>query len=200
VIRFNDAKADARGRLWIGSMHTGRQTGASLYRLDLDDRSEAGGALAEIVSGVTVSNGLGWSADGRLMYYVDTPTLRVDVFDYEPATGEATGRRPLVDVSDTGGRPDGLTVDAEGCLWVALARGGAIHRYTPDGRLDTVVPLPVSWPTSCAFGGPELRDLYVTTASEPLSDAARAAEPLAGRLLRLRPGVRGTATVPVAGV
>ncbi|MBO0803194.1 MAG: SMP-30/gluconolactonase/LRE family protein [Nocardiopsaceae bacterium] len=210
AIRFNDAKADPRGRLWIGSMHTARKPGtATLYRLDpgTPGTSNTAGTpgtpepvLTAVIDGVTISNGLGWSPDGRAMYYIDTPTLRVDVLDYDLATASAANRRPLVDVSDTGGRPDGLTVDADGCVWVALIGGGALHRYTPDGRLDTAVPLPVSHPTSCAFGGPGLRELFVTTASEPLSQTELRSQPLAGRLLRLRPGPAGLVPALVTGM
>lgn len=185
-IRCNDGKCDPAGRLWIGTMHTARRPRtARLYRLD------PGGVLTKVLDGVTVSNGIGWSPDGHTLYYVDTPTLGIDRFDHDPATGAITGRRRFADLADSGGRPDGLTVDAAGCVWVALFAGGALRRYTPAGELDTVVPLPVSHPTSCAFGGTGLTDLYVTTASAPLSPADLAEQPLAGRLLRLRPPVAG---------
>ncbi len=185
-IRFNDGKCAPNGRLWVGTMHTRRQPGtAHLYRLD------PGATLTPVLSGVTVSNGLGWSPDGRTLYYVDTPTLAIDRFDHDPLTGALTARRCFADLADSGGRPDGLTVDAAGGVWVALFAGGALRRYTPAGELDTIVPVPVSHPTSCAFGGAGLDDLYVTTAREPLSPAARSAQPLAGRLLRLRPPVPG---------
>jgi sugar lactone lactonase YvrE len=191
-VRFNDAGCDPCGRVWIGTM--GAPGEAALYRLD------AGRVLTQVLAGVTLSNGLGWSPDGTRLYYADTETERVDVFDYDLGTGTASGRRPLADLADAPGRPDGLTVDSDGGVWVAMARGGAVRRYHPDGRLDRVIPLPVSRPTSCAFGGPDLVDLYVTTASERLSDAERAAQPLAGRLLRLRPGRTGIAPVPLANV
>lgn len=190
-MRFNDGGCDPRGRLLIGTMHLDKEPGtAALYRLDED--------LVPVATGATVSNGLGWSPDGTRLYYADSPTLRVDVFDYDPGTGVPTGRRVLADVSDSGGRPDGLTVDAEGCIWVAMILGGEIRRYTPDGALDRVVALPVSHPTSVAFGGPDLTQLFVTTGWEPLSEAERAAQPLAGRLLRLDPGVRGLPSPPLA--
>lgn len=193
ALRFNDAACDPRGRVWVGSMHTGGTAAAgALYRLD------PGGVLTEVIAGVTISNGLGWSPGSSRLYYVDTPTRRVDVLDYDIETGAVSGRRTFADLAGAGGQPDGLTVDAEGCVWVALIGGGALHRYGPDGRLDTVLPLPVSHPTSCAFGGPDLADLYVTTASEPLTAAERAGQPLAGRLLRLRPGATGISPVPVA--
>lgn len=185
-VRFNDASVDPAGRVWVGSMHTGETDPAGeLYRLD------PGGVLTTVLKGVTVSNGIGWSPDGTRMYYVDSPTRRVDVFDYDPATGEAYQRRAFADLSGAAGVPDGLTVDADGCVWVVIHGGGALHRLAPDGTADAVVELPVAAPTSLAFGGPGLSDLYVTTASRGLSEAERAAQPLAGRLLRLRPGPVG---------
>ncbi|MQA07340.1 MAG: SMP-30/gluconolactonase/LRE family protein [Pseudonocardiaceae bacterium] len=192
AIRFNDGKCDPRGRLWIGTMNTDRARGtAALYRLDA-------GELVTVLEGVTISNGLGWSPDGRTMYYADTPTLRVDAFDYDPETGELSGRRPFVDLDGQGGRPDGLTVDTDGGVWIALVGGGALHRYLPDGKLDAVVSLPVTHPTSCAFGGPELAELYVTTSRALVPEDERAAQPLAGRLFRLATGATGFAVAPVA--
>jgi sugar lactone lactonase YvrE len=185
-VRFNDASVDPAGRVWVGSMDTAeKEPLGALYRLD------PGGMLTPVVTGVTVSNGLGWSPDGTRMYYADSPTRRIDAFDYVPATGEAFRRQALADLSGAEGVPDGLTVDADGCVWVAMWGGGALRRFTPDGQQDAVVPLPVSQPTSCAFGGPGMSELYVTTASIDLTDAERAAQPLAGRLLRLRPGPVG---------
>lgn len=185
-VRFNDAGVDPAGRVWVGSMDTEESEPlGELYRLDVT------GALTTIVKGVTVSNGLAWSPDGTRLYYVDSPTKRVDVFDYDPATGAAAGRRAFADLSEFDGVPDGLTVDADGCVWVVINGGGALCRLAPDGTQDAVVPLPVSNPTSCAFGGPGMTDLYVTTASIGLTDAELKDQPLAGRLLRLRPGPVG---------
>ncbi len=185
-IRFNDASVDPAGRVWVGSMHTGETEPVGvLYRLD------PGRVLTPVVTGVTVSNGLGWSPDGSRMYYADSPMRRVDVFDYDPATGEASGRRVFADLSRADGVPDGLTVDLDGCVWVAMWGGGVLRRFTPGGQQDAVLPVPVSRPTSCAFGGADLTELYVTTASIGLTGAERAAEPLAGCLLRLRPGPSG---------
>jgi sugar lactone lactonase YvrE len=185
-IRFNDASVDPAGRVWVGSMHTGETEPLGvLYRLD------PGRTLTPVLKGVTVSNGLGWSPDGSRMYYADSPMRRIDMFDYDPATGEAFQRRVFADLSGAAGVPDGLTVDVDGCVWVAMWGGGALRRITPSGRQAWVLPVPVSRPTSCAFGGPDMAELYVTTASIGLSEAERAAEPLAGRLLRLRPGPVG---------
>lgn len=186
AVRFNDAGVDPAGRVWVGSMHTGEsQPLGELYRLD------GAGTATTVVKGVTVSNGLSWSPDGARLYYADSPTKRVDVFDYDPATGEAAGRRVFADLSAFDGVPDGLTVDADGCVWVAIWGGGVLRRFAPDGSQDAVVGVPVSQPTSCAFGGPGMTDLYVTTAKVGLTGGELAAQPLAGRLLRLRPGPVG---------
>ena len=185
-IRFNDASVDPAGRVWVGSMHTDEaEPLGELYRLN------AGSVLTTVVKGVTVSNGLGWSPDGSRMYYADSPMRRVDMFDYDPATGEAFQRRVFADLSAFDGVPDGLTVDADGCVWVAIWGGGVLRRFAPDGTQDAVIQVPVSQPTSCAFGGPGMTDLYVTTASVGLGEAELKAQPLAGRLLRLHPGPVG---------
>ena len=185
-VRFNDASVDPAGRVWVGSMDIKeKEPLGTLYRLD------TGGTLTPVVKGATVSNGIGWSPDGTRMYYNDSPLRRIDMFDYDQATGEAFGGRMFADLSGADGFPDGLTVDADGYVWVAMFAGGALRRFTPAGHQDAVLPLPVSQPTSCAFGGPGMADLFVTTAYRDLSEAQRAAQPLAGRLLRLRPGPIG---------
>jgi sugar lactone lactonase YvrE len=125
------------------------------------------------------------------MFYADSATGRVDVFDFDRGQGAIENRRPFVRIPCECGMPDGLTLDSEEFVWVALWRGGAVHRYAPDGTLDAVVRLPVTCPTSCAFGGRELRDLYVTTATIALTDAERSAQSFAGALFRCRPGVAG---------
>lgn len=154
--RGNDGKADPWGRFWAGTMVEGPGTGAALYRLDPD------GSLHTMVTGVACSNGLGWSPDGRTMYYVDTPTHGVDAFDHDPSTGAISGRRRLATVDR--GMPDGLTVDAEGCVWVALWDGWGLHRYSPSGQLLSTVDVPAQRVTSCAFGGADLSTLYITSA------------------------------------
>lgn len=185
-VRFNDAAVDPAGRVWVGSMHVDEtEPLGELYRLD------AGGVLTTVLKGVTVSNGLGWSPDGTQMYYADSPVRRIDVLDYDPAVGEAFKRRVFADLSTFDGMPDGLTVDADGYVWVAMWGGGVLRRFAPDGTQDAVLPVPVSQPTSCAFGGPGLGDLYVTSARVGLTEDELGAQPLAGRLLRLRPGPVG---------
>ncbi|MEV6999607.1 SMP-30/gluconolactonase/LRE family protein [Streptomyces sp. NPDC093982] len=155
--RANDAAVAPDGSLWAGTMRYDEAAGGgTLSRI-------TGEASVEVVlDDVAVSNGTGWSPDGRLMYYIDSPTRRVDVFDF--ADGRPVNRRPLVEIEDGAGFPDGLTVDAEGCVWVALWDGAAVRRYTPAGELDRVVPLPVPRVTACTFAGPGLTDLYITTA------------------------------------
>jgi sugar lactone lactonase YvrE len=185
-VRFNDAAVDPAGRVWVGSMHVDESEPlGELYRLD------AGGVLTTVVKGVTVSNGMGWSPDATRMYYVDSPMRRIDVFDYDPAAGEAFQRRVFADLSAFDGVPDGLTVDADGYVWVAMWGGGVLRRFGPGGDQDAVVEVPASRPTSCAFGGPGMSDLYVTTAKVGLSEAELRDQPLAGRLLRLHPGPVG---------
>ena len=156
--RMNDGKCDPAGRFWAGTMALDETPEAgSLYRLD------RGGSVHTILSDVTISNGLDWSADALTMYYVDSPTRRIDMFDFDLASGAAANRRTFVQIPHQHGIPDGLTVDAEGCVWVALWRGAAVHRYTPYGLLDTIVLVPTACPTSCAFGGAAAKDLYITT-------------------------------------
>lgn len=192
--RLNDAKSDPAGRLWAGTMtmSEARPDGA-LYRIDGE------GVTERVVSGLTVSNGLDWSPDATRMYLNDSPTRRVDVFDHDPATGAVSGRRPFARIEPDGGFPDGLTVDAEGGVWVALFAGGQVRRYSPEGTLDAVVPLPVSNVTSLTFGGPDHAELFVTTAKHHLDPAQRAAQPLAGAVFVLRPGVRGRPAGRFAG-
>jgi len=185
-LRMNDGKCDPAGRFWAGTMALDERAGAgALYRLDPD------GVVSTILSSVTISNGLDWSADGRRMFFIDSPTQRIDVFDFDPARGTIANRRPFVQIAPDAGMPDGLTVDAEEHVWVSLWGGGAVHRYRPDGSLDAAVGLPVAFPTSCVFGGADLRDLYITTAAVRLSAEERARQPAAGGVFRCRPGPAG---------
>jgi sugar lactone lactonase YvrE len=180
-LRSNDAKADPAGRLWLGTMAYDQTPGAgALYRLD-----PGAAGPTRVLGGVTISNGLGWSLDATTMYYVDTPTGRIDRFDYDLATGEATGRRPFAEVDRaTDGSPDGLCVDAAGGVWVAFFDGAAVRRYTPDGALERTVRLPTPQVTSCAFAGAGFDLLVITTAADgrPATDTA------AGRTYAYRPG------------
>jgi sugar lactone lactonase YvrE len=184
--RMNDGACDPAGRFWAGTMALDEAAGkGGLYRLDADL------TVHTMLTGVTISNGIDWTEDGRRMYYVDSPTRRIDVFDFDGKGGAIANRRLFAAIPAGAGIPDGLTVDADGFVWLALWGGAALHRYAPDGRLERTVPLPVSHPTSCAFGGAALDELYVTSARRPLSAEERKKEPAAGGLLRLRPGVKG---------
>ena len=188
-IRMNEGGCDPDGRFYCGSMAYDRTPGAgSVWRLDPDLSVEV------VLEGVTISNGLEWTPDDTKAYYVDTPTRRIDIFDYDFGSG-LTNRRPFVEIPGPG-RPDGLTVDAEGGVWVALYRGSAVHRYTPEGNLDEVIELPVSQVTACTFGGADLDQLYITTSREGLD---REAEPAAGSLFLAAVGVRGRPVREFAG-
>ena len=180
-VRMNDGACDSAGRFFAGTMADDEAPDqGTLYRLDPDH------SIATIIAGVTISNGIGWGPDGATMYYIDSPTRRVDVLDYDPATGEISGRRPFAGLDAGDAVPDGLAVDAEGGVWVALWDGGAVLRFGPDGRLRQSLELPVPRVTSCAFGGPDLATLYITTAAGPGSSG--------GELFSVRPGVAGLVT------
>jgi sugar lactone lactonase YvrE len=179
--RMNDGKCDRQGRFWAGTMSERHEPGAgSLYRLD------RGGSVARVLEGVTISNGLDWSPDDTTMYYVDSLAGSLDAFDFDAQSGEVTRRRRLVEIDRSLGLADGIAVDVDGCIWVALHSGGAVHRYSPSGALLARLELPVAIVTSCAFGGSDLRDLYITTAVRP-----DAAEKLAGAVFRYSTGVQG---------
>jgi sugar lactone lactonase YvrE len=184
--RMNDGYVDARGRFWAGTMGMGgrRECGA-LYRLDPD------GTVTCHVTAVSISNGIDWTIDGRRMYHVDTVPSRIDLFDFDEAAGTLSNRRVFATLPESSGYPDGLIVDAEDHLWVALWEGGALRRYRADGSIERTIELPVSLVTKCAFGGADLSDLYITTAWIELDEAGRAREPQAGGVFRCRPGVRG---------
>ncbi|MFB8758420.1 SMP-30/gluconolactonase/LRE family protein [Streptomyces nigra] len=186
--RANDAAVAPDGSLWAGTMRYDEAPGGgTLSRITGDGTTEV------VLDDVTVSNGTGWSPDGRLLYYIDTPTRRVDVFDHDG--GRVTNRRTFAEIEDGAGYPDGLTVDAEGAVWVALWDGSAVRRYTPDGALDRVIAFPVPRVTACAFGGPGLTDLYVTTARVGLDTAP----PLAGSLFVVPGAGKGQAQAAFAG-
>jgi sugar lactone lactonase YvrE len=184
--RMNDGYVDAQGRFWAGTMGMGglRERGA-LYRLDTD------GTVRRMLANVSIANGLDWSPDGRTFYFTDLALSRIDCYDFEPAAGAISNGRLFVEIPLDCGYPDGLIVDADGFVWVGLWEGGALHRYAPDGRLDRIIPVPASQTTKCAFGGPDLDDLYITTGWIGLDKAGRAAQPVAGGLFRVKPGVRG---------
>lgn len=184
--RMNDGKCDAVGRFWAGTMdYDLTPNAAALYRLDPDH------SVTKVLDEVTLSNGLGWSPDGSTMYYIDSTTYAVDAFDFDVESGTITSRRRIVEIAEEAGMPDGMTVDAEGFIWVALWGGWAVRRYSPAGELDAVVNLRVGQITSCAFGGPDLHDLYITSAVFGLSEDHLRDQPHAGGLFRCRPGIKG---------
>jgi sugar lactone lactonase YvrE len=190
MVRMNDGGCDPQGRFYCGTMAYDATPGAGrLYQLDAQRR------VRVALDDVTVSNGLVWSPDGQKVYYVDTATQRVDTFDFDPRDGAFHDRRIVVEIEPALGGPDGMAIDAEGGLWVALWDGAAVHRYTMDGQLDAVLDLPTPRVTACTFGGPDLADLYITTSRLGLDDS----DPAAGALFVARPGVRGELPLAYAG-
>jgi sugar lactone lactonase YvrE len=185
---MNDGKCDPEGRFGAGSTTISETPGAgTLYRLTPDQTVEI------VLPGVTLSNGLDWSPDGRVIYYIDIALHRIDTFRYGH-DGHVSGRQPSVEIPRTAGMPDGLTVDADGHIWVALWDGSALRRYSPHGVLEEKVPLPVSQVTSCAFGGPDWEELFITGASWGLDADRLRGEPHAGAIFAMRPAVGGLPT------
>lgn len=194
--RFNDGKCDRHGRFWAGTMHFAglpREPKGFLYRFEADFRH------FRRESGIRTSNGIGWSPDNRIMYYTDTRVGRIYAYDYDLATGENANRRDFAVVDEATGRPDGLTVDAEGCVWSANWGGARVLRYRPDGTIDRVVETPVRQPTSVMIGGPDLKTLYITSSWDGLDESARAAQPLAGHVFALEIDVPGLPEPRFAG-
>jgi sugar lactone lactonase YvrE len=190
--RFNDGRCDRAGRFWVGSMSDVRRDPVgSLYRLDANLECTA------LRNAIIIPNGLAWSPDGRTMYFADTNRHTIWAWDYDPASGAATRERVFVDTGT--GRPDGSCVDADGCLWNAEYGGWRLVRYTPSGKADRTVELPVANLTCCCFGGSNLDILYVTSARQRMSSGDLAAQPLAGSVLALRVGVQGLPESRFAG-
>jgi sugar lactone lactonase YvrE len=192
--RPNDARCDRAGRYWCGTMEDyGENARGTLYRIDTDRH------LVAVDGPFFVPNSICFTPDGSRMFFTDTRRGDILVFDYDTATGTRSKPRVLLAATGAPGRPDGSTVDAEGCLWNARYGGSCVVRVTPDGRLDRRVDLPVSQPTSCAFGGARHDELYVTSAAQRLTPEQRAQQPAAGSILVLRPGVTGVADSPFDG-
>ncbi len=190
LVRLNEGACDPDGRFYCGSMAYDREPGAgAVYRLDPD------GTSRPVISDVTISNGLDWSPDGGSAYFVDTETYRIDVFDYDRDAG-LTSRRGFAQIEPGDGRPDGLTVDSLGGVWVALNRGSCVRRYSEAGVIDVVVDVPVRKVTACTFGGDGLDQLFITTSREGLSPAD---EPDAGSLYRVSVGIAGQPVRTFAG-
>ncbi|MEO8163805.1 MAG: SMP-30/gluconolactonase/LRE family protein [Betaproteobacteria bacterium] len=193
--RFNDGKVDRRGRFWAGTRNFrdhSKVTGA-LYRLD-SDRS-----VHRAQDGWGCPNGMAWSPDGRRMYVCETWARKVFVYDFDADDGALGERRLFAALTDSDGYPDGLTVDAQGCIWNAHYDGWRITRYTPDGKIDRIVPMPVQHVTSLTFGGDHFRTLYVTTACLRLSDSQRASQPDAGHVFALNVHAQGLPEPSFAG-
>ncbi|ULL13208.1 SMP-30/gluconolactonase/LRE family protein [Paenibacillus sp. H1-7] len=193
--RFNDGKCDAAGRFWAGTLSfEEKEPVAALYCLETD------GTVRQALDGVIVSNGLGWSPDGRTMYYIDSMTRKVSAFDFEVETGRLSGRRTVVTIPEGGGFPDGMAVDEEGMLWVAQWDGWQVSRWNPStGEQIGAIRVPAARVTSCAFGGPNNDELYITTARTGISEESLAGQPLAGGLFRVKPGVAGLPTYRYGG-
>jgi sugar lactone lactonase YvrE len=195
-VRMNDGACDPQGRFWAGTMAYDESPGAgTLYRLELDGR------CSTVLTGLTISNGIGWSPDGATMYLSDSGAGSVDAFDFDGATGAIGGRRTLVQIDQPGRAPDGLTVDEQGDLWVGIYGGWAVNRYSPDGSLRDTVRIPAAQATSCAFGGPDRSTLFVTTGRERLDEAALERQPDAGRVFAVTGlGVRAPGCARYGGV
>lgn len=187
--RFNDGKCDATGRYWGGTMSMNDVRGqGSVYSLDPDLQLR----VREEFGPVTCSNGLGWSPDNRTMYYIDTPTYEVVAFDVDLQNGELANRRTAIRIPKEFAYPDGMTVDAEGMLWVAHWGGFRVTRWNPaTAECIGTVHVPAPQVTSCTFGGPNRDELYITSARVGLSDEVLAEYPLTGGVFRIKPGVSG---------
>jgi sugar lactone lactonase YvrE len=192
-MRFNDGKCDRQGRFWVGSMPMGaRAPRGRLYRHD------PGGATTAMLDGISIPNSLCWSPDGRTMYFADSTQRTIWAFPYDCETGSIGERRVFVR-TEPHEAPDGGTVDAQGYVWSARYGGGRVVRHAPDGHVDRVIEVPATQVTSCAFGGPDLGTLFITTASQGLTEEQRRAQPLAGALFAVEPGVRGLPEPRFAG-
>jgi sugar lactone lactonase YvrE len=191
---MNDGACDRSGRFLAGTTSLEESPGAgALYRLNEDFSVE------QVLGSVTLSNGIDWSPDGSRMYYIDSVLQRIDMFAYGP-NGDLGDRRTLVEIPVEEGMPDGLTVDAEGCIWVGLWGGGAVRRYSPSGDLDRILEIPARLVTSCGFGGRDMRDLYITTSTWEMDAAAIAHEPHAGAVFVAQPGVTGLPPTRYSGI
>jgi sugar lactone lactonase YvrE len=190
--RFNDGKVDRGGRFWAGSM-TPQGASSALYRLDPNL------SVHRMVSYITISNGIGWSPDSQTMVYVDSNRLVIYAFDFDLKSGEISRQRDFHRFENHAGVPDGLTVDGEGFIWCALYDGWKVVRIDPDGNIVDEIHMPVSRPSSVAFGGQHLDELYITSIAEGLSPEEMAQQPMAGDLFMVKPGVRGLPEPAFAG-
>lgn len=192
--RFNEGKVDRKGRFWAGTMDDSLAAhSAGLYRLDPDLK------VTKMLDDIGISNCFVWSRENDRFWFADTLDKQISVFDYDHETGSIANRRPFANTVGLGYGPDGGTIDEQGYIWVAMWDGWKVSRFAPDGRLDREVKLPVSKPTSCMFGGPDLRTLYVTSAVWDLQGAALSEQPQAGGLFALDVGIAGLPEPRFAG-
>ena len=189
--RFNDGAVDRQGRFWAGTMGDGSNN--NLYRLNPD------GSLHIMETGLTISNGIGWSPDNKTMYFTDSMPRMIYAYDFDAVTGAIENRRPFIHTPDEPGVPDGLTVDREGFIWSARWDGWKITRYDPDGKPEREIDIPAQCPTSCTFGGPDYNELYVTSASTGIDWMERVKQPEAGNLFRIHVDVKGFPEPKFAG-
>lgn len=184
--RFNDGRCDRQGRFFAGSLtYSEDRPIGSLWRLDVNHEA------TPVLGGITVSNGLCWSPDGSLMYFVDTPTREIRCFEYDQTSGTPKNPRVLVKTDPNGGWPDGSITDSEGCIWNAEWDGARVVRYTPDGKVDRIIEVPAKRATCVAFGGPDLKTLYITSAWDRMSKEEREAWPLSGNLFAIDVDIPG---------
>ncbi len=192
--RFNDGRCDAQGRLWAGTMNERRDApSGALFRI------ESGGRLEPVLDGMTISNGLAWSPDGRTMYHADTPTLTIRAYDFDAVTGTPSRPRVFARFEGETDRPDGAAVDCDGCYWVAFYRGGKVVRLSPAGAVLAEYPLAAQCPTMCAFGGDDLRTLYVTSARQNRDAGELARLPQSGGIFAMLVDVAGLPEPKFAG-
>ena len=192
--RFNDGRADRSGRFWVGTMNERRDAASgALYCLD------GYFALTRVLDGITISNGLAWSPDGRTLYHADTPTRTINAYAFDAADGTVSGKREFARFDGETERPDGAAVDSDGCYWIAFYRGGKIARLSPQGERLAEYVLPAMCPTMCAFGGPELRTLYVTTARQHREPDELARLPQSGGLFAMQVDTPGLPEPKFAG-
>ncbi len=195
--RFNDGAVDSQGRFWAGTMcglsEICSAPEGSLYRLDPD------GSVSIMETGIFIANGIDWSPDTKIMYFTDSTRHVIYAYDFDPATGAIENRRPFISTPDEIGVPDGLTVDSEGCIWSARWGGWKITRYDPTGKVEREIQLPVQCPTSCAFGGANLDELYITSAWNELSVEQKKNQPYAGDLFRVKTDTKGRVSPKFAG-
>ena len=190
--RFNDGKIDRKGRLWAGTM-TAKGATSALYQMGSDLK------IKKMLSNITISNGIGWSPDNRVMYYVDSLRYIINAFDFDLPTGTISNQRPFVQMDSGFGVPDGLTVDSEGYVWCAIYGAWKVMRYDPFGRAVEEIKMPVSQPSSCAFGGKNLDELFITSISDGLSKEDKAKEPMAGDVFMVKTNTHGLPEPKFAG-